>query len=367
MRGQELLDKLSLIDPRYIEEAEKKKQSARHGLRTAVIAAAALLVIFCGANLLPFLFQGAGCSSPIGTIVDGVYYYYEPHRGVYAYEGFGRSRKVLSAFGTDWWEVNDYGIYYTHGNRLSVRPHGSRKKQLLLKADGWTHLADLRLLPDGSVGATALRGDGTQTEFLLDGRTGELLREPAPPHSIFDPPEAETRFALGERRLELVPLFPEDPHAASRLDLRENGVSLLPEGCWVTRDIHFTPGERLLLLGETKEDSRFIAVFTPQGEHFFPMESSYYSSIFQNVVGDFLFYPGSDGPAALSLLSGESRALPADRKTVSELYYFTTDGRLLYATAPWESPQECWRVEYGADGFPARLVLLDDNIRDKNF
>ena len=132
MRSEELLDAIGEAKDEYILDARSTQKQKTMWIKRLAAAACICLVLSVAINLLVlFDFRfGANCGANPGTIVDGVYYYYEPHKGVMGYVPGGKSELVLSTFWLSEWDVNEYGIYYWRGLSLYVRDHetGTRRK-----------------------------------------------------------------------------------------------------------------------------------------------------------------------------------------------------------------------------------------------
>ena len=77
------------------------------------------------------------CSSYIGSVTDGVYYYEVQRDGIYSYSKSNGTTKLLSSYWFDNWSVNEYGIYYNRGTTLYVLPHGSEKSEKLYSSAAW--------------------------------------------------------------------------------------------------------------------------------------------------------------------------------------------------------------------------------------
>ena len=95
MTREQLFELLGGVEPAYILQAQRPRKKRRASRWLA--AAACLCVMAAGSvySLNRLGYFGASCSANPGTIVNGTYYFYEDHSGVYAYES-GETEKLFS-------------------------------------------------------------------------------------------------------------------------------------------------------------------------------------------------------------------------------------------------------------------------------
>ena len=140
----------------------------------------------------------------------------------------GERQQILSTFWYNSYQVNEYGVYYIGGKSLYVLDHAAKKRTLLYRGGGDCTNLHLSLYGDDVVVTVYDRKTDRSYQLLLDGKTGGDRQEITPPtdYGYYDTHMFSQRhFRVGERQLKLVPLDGE----SERYDLRENGVSLLPD------------------------------------------------------------------------------------------------------------------------------------------
>ena len=203
MTNEQLSASLSYLGDELLAECGARRQRPKRSWRTALIKAACIaLVLFSGIYVAGrFDYSlGAGCASSPGTIADGRYYYHVRHSGVWCYDpAMGTSERVLSTFWYDGYAVNGYGIYYLRGETLYVQVHETGERIKLYTAPQDCTRLFFSLLGDGRIdvrlrfNSYTIHQDKVPTdtepnvpswsyndtivwsEYLLDGRTGELL------------------------------------------------------------------------------------------------------------------------------------------------------------------------------------------------
>lgn len=379
--SEKLSDALDMLDEDLILRAHRlhvpKESPAKAMAKWGGIAACLCLLLAGAVHTLQrfdyFLFR-AGCSALPGTVADGVYYYNVRHDGVYAYRPGGESEKLLSTFWEEGWQVNGYGLYYYRGKSLYVRPHETGKCQKLHTEKGSTHIR-FQLKPDGNIILTAYNKHKELIwQQLLDAKTGDILEtvmEPTPYNVYYKSGTySDLNCWAGDRSL-LLSYREEDPgpesSARSGFRLFENGKDILPEDVYVYKGSAHNTGDTLIIFGyrteeeSENEDRKLLIVLRPDGnDSIFTVQNQYY----HYGADSFLFYSDMGEVWCLSLEDGSYWELDAAQESAVDFYDISTDGQYVYACAPWNHIQECWKVEYDADGKPAGLSLVDGDITD---
>jgi len=410
---EELYGAIGELDEILLERSERTSAGKKgmRRLRRLLLAAASMCVLIMGIRETVDrleLFR-MGCNAASGTLVDGVYYYRERHNGLWQYTPEEGSRKIISEWVMDGWEVNTYGVYYSQGRGLYVREHESGKKRCLFKAGLWeSSFIHFTLRQDGNV-VVSVHNSRRETVYqvLLDGITGEVLEQvtdvlPCPGYEglLY----SEAHFQVGERQITLVPR-----EGRNCCDVLENGISLLEEGEWVYSWPGTYYGDNLFLRFRDEEESpvfvRYL-VLRPDGndselvaeggiplagnnEYLFNsldprvyggnVESEEEDSLDPGVYGDSVEPEEGteetgysyDTVWCMEIATGEYWQLeieggdPADSSDRIKVlaYDMETDGELLFTCAPWSSEQMCWQIIYDEAGRPSALRLISGDIR----
>ena len=265
---EELYRAIGELDEALLERSEKAS-SGKKGLRRLLLAVACMGLLIMGVRetIDRFDLFRMGCSTTAGTLVDGVYYYRESHNGLWQYTPEEGSRKIVSEWDMDGWQVNTYGVYYSQGRGLYVREHESGKKRCLFKAGFWeSSFINFSLQEDGNVVVSVHNTrKNTIYQVLLDGVTGLVLEQvtdilPYPSYEVLL--YSESHFQVGDRQITLVPL-----EGRNNCDVLENGVSLLKEGERVNFWMGTYYGDNLFLRFRDEENPMFIhyLVLRPDG------------------------------------------------------------------------------------------------------
>ena len=372
MRSDHILDAIGSVDERHIAAAVKRRRFPRWA-KALTAAACAALVLWAGIDaLVRFEFLTAGCGAWPGTIIGDTYYYRVGHSGIWKYTEADGAEFLLSTYWEDGTLINDYGLYFDRGRSLYVRPHDTGRIIRLYTAPlmNSTHIG-LDLEPDGTVIVTVYdKHAKIQSQLRLDGVTGEVLETATPP-SPYNSKEltyTQSTFRVGDRVVKLVPVTDSEPDRTP-YTLTENGVSLLPEGVYLSRypiyvgdDLYFNADIRKAgaATGET------VFLVRPDGSDRLLERPAYY---YCGGNEDYLFYVdhlGDDGTGSYAsdvgcseLATGEYWTLP--RNSDIEVYEFATDGQVLYSSCPWDDAQVLWHIVY-EDDRPAGLELADEDI-----
>ena len=374
MKSDELLDAIGEAKDEYVQDV-RGVHSIKSAWMKRLVAAACFCLLLSGAVNLLLRFDfglGASCGANPGTIVDGVYYYYEPHKGVMRYTPGEESELVLSTFWLSEWDVNEYGIYYWRGLSLYVRDHetGTRRK---LHSASWLECTHIRfeLRDDGNVIFIGYnKNTEVRYELLLDGITGEIIDNVMEPvgYDDFIFAYSEAHQIIGDREILFEPTG--DKRYSSRADVTENGVSLLPEGMSAsiyTR--HWADALWVSLYDEyNSEDTDTYLILNADGQDriiTLPAES------YRGGTGDYLFYPSYTDEyetewgvvCCVDITTGEIWTLDVDTYT-DDLYDLRTDGQYLYSTAPWDDGHMCWKLVYNENGKPIGIKLIEKDITE---
>ncbi len=351
-----LLKALGQIDPKYAEEAMKKPR--RRWGKALSIAACLLLVAGLSGTVIDRLgLFRAGCSAWPGDFVDGRYYFNAGHGSLYCWDG-EKTEKVLGALQSDGKLVSDYGVYFKRGRRLFVKPHDTGKTQKLYTAP---------LLDRSHIGFDFYGEDVVvriynkwkeyASEVLVDGKTGAVL-DTVTDHLSYDAlydnlAWSDTHLKVGNRELVLVP-------EGYRADLMENGVSILPEGIDGVSVYFYRHGEQVLFeVEEEWPERKTVFVVRPDGDDRLVEMPSYSCD---GLAGDYLYYIKNEEQEIWCQDSRTGEVWQLEMDTEMELYELATDGIHLATCVPWDDYQALWRIDYGEDGRPERLILLDKDI-----
>ena len=385
MRADDLLNAMDHVDPALVDAAGRKPRLWPKRLRRfAAVAACLALVVGLGLDtLLRFGYFSMGCSASPGSIVDGTYYFYVSHNGLWRWSEEGGTEKVLSTYWYDGAGVNSYGVYYSRDRSLYVIPHETGKTERLCTAprDRCSHMA-FPLLPDGRVDLVLYdKHHQMGSEYLMDGRTGDILetlQEDVPYSDFLGDFYYRSVFQLGDH---VFRLEDRDGSRAFRLTLDGETVSL-PNVLWV--DTYGGPlgetGEYAILYARTAddaeaedEDDRQILLSSdgtvhilPYGEHFFTGARGYLYSIDYTLVPADTEDPWDEpdrqptGIRCYEIATGETWLLTTDAEV--DLYQFVTDGDLFFTCVPWDSKQVAWRLQYDGEGRPVGLTQLSPDV-----
>ena len=144
-----------------------------------------------------------------GDIVDGDYYYYYPHSGVWRYSD-GKVKKLISAYWMRGYDVNENGLYYDdYSANLYRMDLKTLKKKKIYSASDATHIYyDLK--DDGTVVVTVYNSKKRyQYDVLIDGKTGEVLERLTDKTSYDAPdePDSDLHYIIGDRDMIVKRIF----------------------------------------------------------------------------------------------------------------------------------------------------------------
>jgi hypothetical protein len=364
MKPLDLLDIIGEVSDDYIDNA--KKQTKRKSSKTAkwLSIAACFILIVSGTwttlDRLDYQFMSAGCSGYPGMIVDGTYYYMQPHKGIISYTPDGESQLQLHTFWCEEWDVNDYGIYYWNNLSLYVKPHNSDKR-IKLHSSNWFECSHIRfdLREDGNVIFIGYNKRAEKRfELLLDGKTGELIETVMEPTSYddFEIAYSDSHKTIGSREIVLV----ESEESRTLYKLTENGTNLLPDGMFTGKYSSEYRGGALWynVWSETRKDYEdTFALLYPDGR------TELVTLPNERYCGDdtsFLFYPSNGQIWCTEVSTAETWELTRDADI--DFHDLESDGKYIYSTAPWKEEQTCWKIIYNNSGKPESLELVNADL-----
>ena len=368
MKPLDLLDIIGEVSDDYIDNAKKQtKRKSSKKAKWLSIAACFILIVSGTWNAfdrLDYQFMSAGCSGYPGMIVDGTYYYMQPHKGIMSYTPGGESKLQLHTFWCEEWDVNEYGIYYWNNLSLYVKPHDSDKR-IKLHSSNWFECSHIRfdLREDGNV---IFIGYNKRTEkrfeLLLDGKTGELIETVMEPttYDDFEIAYSDAHKTIGGREVVLM----ETDQNSQLYKLTESGTNLLPDGMLVRKySAEYWGG--VLWFDVWAENSNaseqmFVLLYPDGKTELVTLPNEYY----YGGNDSFLFNPGDDGQIwCTDVSTAETWGLPMDADI--DFHDLESDGTYLYSTAPWKEEQTCWKIVYSNDGKPAALELVNADLYEK--
>ncbi|MGM9662821.1 MAG: hypothetical protein ACI3WR_07030 [Oscillospiraceae bacterium] len=383
MNREQLFAAVGETEERFLAESERRRKKRRWRRPLAVAACLALLLIGGVQTLLRLEYLTAGCGAWPGDIVDGVYYYRMPHKGLCRYTPEEGSELLVHTFWEDGCIVNEYGVYYTRGRSLYVCVHETGKTKKLYTVPLFTasHIG-VSFLAEGTLDLTVYnKWEEYKYDLELDGETGEVLSTLLPPTDYGEDVLRPTQrsYLVGERKIEKVKVSREETDAVEErygltfhdrlCDLTENGVSLLPEGAYTSDYSGTQLGDYLLVqyfFPETLEtEGEHTLLLLPEGGsvelpalHVSAAAEGYLYCVAYSASGE-----QENAVLCYELASGESWTLPPDHpELASSLYDFASDGTLLYSSAPWAKTQACWEIVRDESGRPASLRLISGDI-----
>ncbi len=392
MNREQLFAAIGETDEVLLAETERRRP--RRWARHLAAAACILLLLVGGVQALVRLeFLTAGCSAWPGDIVDGVYYYRVDHKGYYRYTPEEGSQLLVHTFFEDGCLVNEYGVYFRLGRSVYVREHESGRIRRLYGVSPFecSHIG-ISLMSDGTLDLTVYnKWEEWRYDLQLDGRTGEVLAtlmEKTYFGTDYVQPWRQ-HFLVGGQEISVV-LLPEELterteqeygiRLGTLCDLQRDGISLLPEGAYISEYSSDMLGDYLLVsdyfypaeLAQEYQDEPHVLLVTPEGG---TMELPYHS--YAAASEGYLYYVDYEAAAqtemesgrsdyaicCYELSSGESWALtPEQEGYTDDFYAIASDGTLLYTSAPWAGEQLCWKIAKDSAGRPAGLRLISADI-----
>ena len=375
MKKERLLEALGKIDEELILEAAPENKQIRRNrkpmkwLKRGVVAASVILVlvgVIDTLGRLDYTFK-ASCGAGLGTIVDGTYYYSEPHKGIFKYTPEGESELLLHTywFGEDW-AVNEYGIYYRDDMNVYVQDHetGTRTKLYTLDSTENTHMR-FQLWEDNTIMVTNYnKRQEIVSEVLVDGVKGGVL-ETVMEKTSYDVAKytyySDLHYQVGDREITLEPVN----ENRDVFIVLENGENILPDDFYVTKYPDLLNG--LLILSKyTSVDFGTSFVIYSDGTNQllnFPINARfsgndkylYYPDVFEEAVG------------CVDAKTGYRWYLEIENngKEYNEMHNVVIDGEYLYTCGPAGGETALWKLVYDENGKPVSMNLLDDDIKSK--
>ena len=373
MNGNTLLECLNDIDSELILEAEES--ISRFRIKKQLLTAASIFLMVFGMFhvVMEYGLFASGCGAYPGEIVDGIYYYQDGHNGVWSYSPKTGSQKEIYGYGLDFWEVDEYALYYVKGRSLYAKPHDSEKRILLYRADFFesTHMM-IDLYEEQMLRVTVYnKRTKIKSSFYLDGKTGEIIEMLYDSISYYDRGiyEDEPPYHVGDRELYMVRV--EESKNDVHYELYENGSPVLPAGVHVFNQ-QMIGGNLVICYGVTNTffeglstETTYGAVLCPDGSWYDIPPDLCSFDVFQTGTNEYLFKvlyePEGEGLWCYEITTGEYWQI-ADNTEYTH-YSAVTDGKHVYTCAPWDEEQLCWELIY-QNGKPHHLELVSEDIRN---
>lgn len=373
MKNMRLFEAIGKVDENLIAEASPKKETSiplkyTQIVKRVAVAASIVLVLVGTIDTLVRLdyITGAGCGASLGAIIDGTYYYSEPHKGVMKYTPEGEEELLLHTywFGEDWM-VNEYGVYYRNDMTVYVCDHetGTRTKLYTSDSTENTHMR-FKLWQDNNIIVTNYNKETEIVyEVLVDGKNGDVLEtvmEKTPYKVANNVYYSDMHLWLGDRE---ITLEPQDEKREVFL-ATENGENILPDDFYVTR--HYQDVYKNILLLHKHNDENYKTVFAiyPDGTNQV-LQLPPYGSYSGNEK--FLYHaePLEDGIACVDARTGESWFLEIETngKEYKEMHNVVSDGEYMYTCGPAGGKTTLWKLIYDANERPVKMSLIDSDIK----
>lgn len=358
-------------------EAYLTQERQRHKKHRRAALILSIVLCFCTATgvtlhtMIRLDYFTSACGSSPGVMTEEGYFYYVRHEGICRYDPqTGGHERRLSKYWFDSWIVNDYGIYYWRGRTLWVLPHGTDDRQKLYTAplSESTHIS-CDLMIDGHVAVTVYdKNEWMMYQVKVHGVSGGIIETLTAPVPYNTPLYTDLQITVGDRSLTLEPV---DAYY-SVFVLKENGVSLLPEGQYVGQyperwgnALIFSVWDKNLYSDpETSGDTPvwYQYILRHDGDDNV-IGRSVYVPYFGGGDGNYLFYANNETVYCVDAHTDEHwpLTLPEGLPSTVDIYDIRTDGHDLYTSAPWSETQAYFRVVY-EDGVPTGLELIDGDI-----
>lgn len=373
MKKMRLFEALGKVDENLIAEASPENKSKiklkyiRWAKRVAI--AASMVLILVGAidtlERLDYTFK-ASCGAGLGTIVDGTYYYSEPHKGIIKYTPEGESELLLHTywFGEDW-AVNEYGIYYRDDMSIYVRDHetGTRTKLYTSDSTENTHMI-FKLWPGNNIIVTNYnKNTEIVYEVLVGGVNGDVI-ETVMDKTSYDAAKytyySDLHYQVGDREITLEPVN-EDRDVFVVL---ENGENILLEDFYVTKYPDLLDGILIFSKYERSDFGTSFVVYSDGTNQLltFPVDARFSGN------DKYLYYPDvfEDAIGCVNARTGENWYLKIETngKEYNEMHNVVTDGEYLYTCGPAGGETALWKLVYDEESKPVCMSLLDDDIKN---
>jgi len=295
----------------------------------------------------------SGDSANIGKIVNGDYYYLVNHKGIYRYTPSKGAACLIRAPEFTWYEVNEYGVFYTKGRSLYVRIHETGKKQKIYTADRkkYSRIVLKNCLDNGNLVVTLYSKNSENKYDLKVGKTGNILKQESASGNTC----GEMEYQAGPRTFHCM-TGAENSHLDQ--DLQENGISVRPKGAVFSNARSL--GDNLLIQYKFHDDDQVYQMLARSSGGFNDVTP------YQVLCGtnDYLLYikDYSGEPCPLycyEIETGESYLL----HTNMEIFQAVTDGTWLFTCVPWNGGKtDYWKMIYDNAGKPIELNLIDHDI-----
>lgn len=371
MTNEQLSASLSYLGDELLAECGARRQRPKRSWRTALIKAACIaLVLFSGIYVAGrFDYSlGAGCASSPGTIADGRYYYHVRHSGVWCYDpamgtsGAGAQhllvrwlrgerlrhllpsgRNALCAGTRD--GRADKALHRTAGLHAAFLLAARRRRiDVQLRFNSYTiHQDKVPTDTEPNVPSRSYNDTIVWSEYLLDGRTGELLevrQEYASSGAGFEQFYENTHLTFGGYEFTLVPSGQRADGVALYRLLRDS-EDVTPEGTLFDQGFFVLRGGQYALVecvrgGKLTHNMLCLGADGSVTTLRCPNTRSYVAA-----ADGFVFYDQYEwqlaeqryiGVGCHDIATGEEWLLTVDRTDLTrELYDYTTDGVYLYA------------------------------------
>ncbi len=361
-------------------QAEQKERKARSSWAvTGTIILIAALVLFY------FMMNWTGKESQKtlggdeGILQDGVYYIYGgggvplPNQvkspiGLCAYTPGQEPEVLVSAkdYSLDivfpCWDINSHGLYFSDRATASLY-------RMDLKTREITELYRLPEAPKSESPYIFLNGlwedqialvcyDGFHDyHVVLDCRTGEVLSKEK------DDQGKNWNLVVGERTLV-------EYQMDDYTDLRENNVSVLPDGHQLEEYESRTIGDAILVISHPFEDMGdwTTQLFLPDDTILeLPKDTEDAHYRYLAVSGQWLFYTDNqrDPTPNVTRWITELRAMDLNTmesylvSTEYDPYFAVTDGNWFYSYGDYTN---CYQLEYNDQGIPCGMTLMEEHI-----
>ena len=400
VKGEKLYELLDALDDTLVlESAEVKRTTWRRRLAlvAAVVAVIAAVWFF---TTEPVRHPREDVGGQIGVIQDGVYYVYagsgvpapkeaRAPQGLVRYVP-GQGKKVLVPYrdhrldiSGPVWGLNAQGLYYIDGaeNQLWRLDLATGEETLLYEAPTlspgrwdrqdrplWETLLEdihdtaydaalfLDQVTEDTVTLTYRYTDGATTDTLvLDSRTGDLRSKTRNQAGQW------TQY-VGDRAIAVV-LRTQDPETGQQwVDLREEGVSLLPAGAVAQAPTADFQGGLLAWYtaqGEGTGEGAYLLLPQAGGIYSLPAGPAGEARTYLAAAQGWVYYTARQeagrGTAlwARNLATGEAVPL-LERCNITGL---VTDGTWCYCTNG--STTDCYRLDWDGQGRPTGLTLIE--------
>lgn len=376
MKNERLLNALGKIDEELIAEAapgnEKTKRKFRQmkWVKRGAVAASICLILAGAINTLGRLDYGfgAGAGGFLGKIVDGTYYYHEPHKGIMKFTPGEESEQLVPLLHTYWyedWTVNEYGIYYRQEMSVYVRDHETGTETKLYTSDSVenTHIG-FTLTEDSNVIVTNYnKHKEIAYEVLVDGVKGGVLETVMEKTSYDDAKTvyySDLHYRVGDREITLEPIN----ENRDVFIVLENGENILPKDFYVTN--YPTQLEDILILNKytgIHHGTAFVIYADGTNQVLkLPMNARFSGN------NKFLFYPSvsDETVGCADARTGETWLLKLETNGKDynhNIHNIETDGEYIYTCGPAGGQTTCWKLVYEG-GKPVAMSLLDDDIKN---